>query len=147
MKFILTFSFMLLSCISKADDLECLSLNIYHEARGESTQGWLAVAFVTMNRLNSNRFPDSICEVVYQPYQFSWTQDGISDTPDLSRFSDRQAWKYIQQFSKGFLENYENIVDPTEGSMYYHTYQINPSWSQRLNEVVQIDNHIFYKEN
>ena len=51
-------------------ELHCLSLNVYHEARGEPIQGQLAVAYVTMNRLVSGRYPDSICNVVWQDRQF-----------------------------------------------------------------------------
>ena len=50
-----------------------MALNIYHEARGESIEGQYAIAHVTLNRVASTKWPDSICDVVYQPYQFSWT--------------------------------------------------------------------------
>lgn len=129
-----------------SDPTLCLSLNIYHEARGESTEGWLAVAFVSINRMNDQRFPNDLCGVIYQSRQFSWTHDGISDTPDLSQYADRQAWKYIQQFSKGFLENYENIVDPTEGSLYYHSNKVTPYWSDHFRRVIVIGDHVFYSE-
>ena len=56
----------------------CLALNIYHEARGERVEGQIAVAHVTMNRVNHEKWPSTICEVVYQPKQFSWTHDKCS---------------------------------------------------------------------
>lgn len=125
---------------------DCLALNIYHEARGEGIEGWLAVAFVTVNRKYSDRFPDSICEVVYDKYQFSWTHDNIPDEPDLTRYADKKAWGYISEFAKGFLENYDYIVDPTNGSLYYHTHKVAPYWKQHFTEVATIGSHIFYKE-
>ena len=73
----------------------CLATNIYHEARGESYAGKVAVANVTMNRVTSPKFPNTICDVVYQAQtkenwkgntvpkrnkcQFSWYCDGKSD--------------------------------------------------------------------
>src|SRR5690554_1426460 len=85
---------------------ECLALNLFFEVRDEPMGSWLAVAFVTINRVIDPRFPDTICEVVWEPKQFSWTHDGKSDVPDVSKYPDRKAWEYIKQFTKGFLENY-----------------------------------------
>ena len=146
-----TFTFLIMFIISNLavasdQEVECLALNIYHEARGEGIEGWLAVAFVTVNRKYSGRFPDSICEVVYDSYQFSWTHDNIPDDPILEKYADRKAWEYIQWFAKGFFENYDNIVDPTEGSLYYHTHQVAPYWKNHFTEVATIGNHIFYTE-
>ena len=33
------------------EEVACLAINIYHEARGESSEGKIAVAFVTLNRV------------------------------------------------------------------------------------------------
>lgn len=51
---------------------KCLALNIYHESRSESLQGQIAVAQVTINRVAHDHWPSTICEVVYDPMQFSW---------------------------------------------------------------------------
>ena len=79
-----------------ANALMCMALNIYHEARNESTMGQLAVGQVVMNRVYDDRFPDNVCSVVKEgkPYnghpirnrcQFSWYCDGLSDTPRNSK--------------------------------------------------------------
>ena len=47
-------------------ELDCLALNIYHEARGETYQGKVAVANVTLNRVAHSKYPDSVCGVVRQ---------------------------------------------------------------------------------
>ena len=44
----------------------CLAENIYFEARNQGTAGWMAVANVTINRRNDSRFPNTICDVVYE---------------------------------------------------------------------------------
>ncbi len=53
----------------------CGAQNVYHESRGEPDLGMIAVAQVVQNRIKSTRFPDTVCEVVYQDKQFSWVND------------------------------------------------------------------------
>ena len=60
-------------------ELGCLVANSYHEARGEDALGQAAVAHVTLNRVRSPAYPDSVCGVVWQSGQFSWAGDGRSD--------------------------------------------------------------------
>src|ERR671916_33370 len=55
---------------------DCLASAIYFEARGEPIKGQLAVAEVVLNRVASKKYPDSICAVVKQPWQFSFVKDG-----------------------------------------------------------------------
>jgi len=58
---------------SKHREMICLAENIYFEARAESVEGKAAVANVTRNRVESDRFPNTYCEVVYQgPVRESW---------------------------------------------------------------------------
>lgn len=123
----------------------CLALNLYHESRGESIESWVAIAFVTINRVIDDRFPDDICSVVWEPYQFSWTHDGISDIPDTSKYADKKAWEYIQEFSKGFLENFDYIEDPTGGALYYHADYVEPYWKDSFAYVGVIGRHLFYR--
>jgi N-acetylmuramoyl-L-alanine amidase len=65
--------------------LMCMALNIFFEARSEPIQGQIAVAEVTLNRVASDDYPNTICEVVLQENsqgcQFSWWCDGKSDLP------------------------------------------------------------------
>lgn len=60
------------------EELKCLTENVYHEARGEPIGGRYAVIFATLERVlnkKSKEFPKTICGVVHQPWQFSWTKD------------------------------------------------------------------------
>jgi len=103
-------------------EIECLAQNIYHEARSESTAGRMAVALVTLNRVNDKRFPDSICGVVkqtkYYPSgnidlhscQFSWYCDGKPDT-----IRDEKCYKDILLIAE-VMYTYET-EDFTEGSL------------------------------
>ena len=53
--------------------LLCLSMNVFHEAKNQSVEGQIAVAEVVMNRVADTRYPNTVCEVVYQgPTRESW---------------------------------------------------------------------------
>jgi len=117
----------------------CLVHNIYFEARGESSLGQRAVAWVTLNRMFDEQFPNTICEVVWESRQFSWTHDGKSDTPD-----DAEALALAESMAEEVLRNYLDKLDPTENSLYFHATSSKPTWRKSFNRVVQIDKHIFY---
>ena len=119
---------------------ECLALNVYFESRGESQVGQEAVAWVTLNRVASGKFPDTICGVVWEDSQFSWTHDGKSDRP-----KDRAAWATAQAIAGEVLVAYGVDRDPTEGATFFHADYANPYWTESVEQVVQIDQHIFYK--
>lgn len=126
----------------ESKQLECLALNVYFESRGESELAQKAVAWVTLNRVDHPKFPKTICKVVWQDSQFSWTRDGKVDVP-----KDHQAWqeaKYVA--SKVIDEHRKNLYDPTEGSIMFHESSIKPYWRVRYEVTSRIDNHIFYKD-
>ena len=117
-------------------DLKCLADNIYHEARSEGFIGMLAVANVTLNRVTTEGFPDTVCAVVYQPNQFSWT--------NLHRqIHEYSAYQQAMAIARYAIETTEDI---TNGALFFHTTNLRrPRWSQGLEEKI-IGNHIFYKE-
>ena len=123
--------------------LVCLALNIYHEARDQSTAGQLAVAQVTVNRVDSKHYPDTVCDVVYQKGKsicaFSWTCDGASDTPH-----EDKAWGKSMMLAGMMLDD-NNTIDVVNGATHYHTTEVNPYWADGLRVVKQVGDHIFYK--
>ena len=139
------------------EETECLATNIYFEARGESYEGQKAVAFVTLNRVDSNKFPNDICSVVYQAKhsdwwaehkdrlvpirnkcQFSWYCDGKSDR--IRNSSDYQRlYTLAAEVITGRHE------DNTEGALWYHANYVRPDWRLAYAKTVDIDDHIFYK--
>ncbi len=131
------------------DDLHCLALNIYHEARGEPHEGQLAVAYVTMNRMVSHRYPNSVCGVVWQRKQFSWTHDGRSDRP-----RDKRAWRRSQRIASYIYNNYfrfmqitKGAMDVTRGALYYYAPRLaNPKWAKFKVATAQIGAHLFLKD-
>jgi len=129
------------STISRADDdITCLAKNIYFEARDQTREGRYAVAMVTLNRVMDNRFPNDICEVVYQRNQFSWYWDGKSDTP-----YEKDAWEEAVYVAKAIIMAYPNLYDPTYGSLFYKRYDVHSNYFNRLTPVVSIGEHRFYK--
>jgi len=119
-------------------DIECLALTIYFEARGEPQEGKIAVAFVVLNRVKSKKFPSSICDVVFDRCQFSWTCDKISNIP-----KNKHAWNKSKQLATDILAH--KYKDNTKGAQFFHKKTITPKWAKSLTLTTVIDNHKFYK--
>jgi len=140
------------------ESIECMALNIYHESRNQTLGGRLAVGYVTLNRVESNKYPDTICGVVKQAKinkwflerhnkkvparnkcQFSWYCDGKSDQP-----LESNAWEEAYLLAIHVINMYDVISDPTKGSIMYHSTKVNPYWTDAYKYQVTIDDHIFY---
>lgn len=118
--------------------LYCMMKNIYHEARGEPIKGQIAVANVTMNRVAHSRFPNSVCEVVFQRKQFSWTLSKAKVNKQDIQFSD-----VIYTIALKAVTG--RLVDYTGGATHFHTKAINPYWADSKVYLNTIGNHVFYK--
>ena len=130
-------------------EIACLAENIYFEAAYEPEVGQLAVAFVTMNRVNSGKFADTICGVVKQKIgstcQFSWWCEpkpyAMSTNQVLTR-TNNQLYNRIEDMAVNFYLNHDRMKDPSKGALYYHADYVNPGW--KLAKNIQIGRHIFY---
>jgi spore germination cell wall hydrolase CwlJ-like protein len=122
--------------------VDCLAENIYFEAGYEPADGKKAVALVTMNRTQDERFPKDICSVVKQKVnstcQFSWYCEG------KKQIANYYAYNEAKKVALLVYANYENLRDITNGALYYHADYVNPRW--KLEKTVVIGRHIFYKE-
>ena len=131
----------------RTKQLDCLTKNIYNEAGNEPFEGKVAVAQVTMNRVEDGRFGKDVCGVVYQRNviyekvicQFSWAcMPGVRNRPiqsSLYKESEEVAKKVL-------LENFR--LPSLTSAMYYHADYVNPGWGKP--KLTQIGRHIFYKE-
>jgi spore germination cell wall hydrolase CwlJ-like protein len=54
-----------------ARDKECMTRAMFFESHRSSRDGMVAVGTVVMNRVNSPRYPDTVCGVVGQKNQFA----------------------------------------------------------------------------
>lgn len=114
--------------------MNCLARNIYHEARGESYKGKLAVAQVVLNRAKHPDFPDSVCGVVYDKGQFSWTKKP-------SKIRDKEAWQESQRIAQGLLDG------SIEGIKGFNAVYFHAKWTTfkfKVKKVTTIGNHVFY---
>ena len=126
--------------------LDCLAMNVYREAGHESFEGKVAVAQVTLNRVNSNKFPRDVCAVVYQKSrftervicQFSW----YCDSKHRNRPVDDEAYEESYKVAKMvFLEDFR--LESIKDALYYHADYVNPNW--KLKRITKIGTHIFYE--
>lgn len=121
------------------EQANCIAVAVYHEARGESLEGQLAVARVIMNRAASGQYPTTWCGVVKQPWQFSFVRNGYMPSVD----ENSQAWRNALGITRLAINNAVQSV-PTD-CLWYHANYVSPSWGRRLTRVSQIGAHIFYR--
>ncbi|MBN1238724.1 MAG: cell wall hydrolase [Gammaproteobacteria bacterium] len=125
------------------EELRCMALSLYWEARSEGEEGMIAVGSVVLNRVASSDFPNSVCAVVFQggetpPCQFSWWCDGKSDTP-----REAELWRIAQQVASRLLSNAES--DPTGGALFFHSADIDVPWRVPRERTARIRNHVYYR--
>ncbi|MFO7286878.1 MAG: cell wall hydrolase [Gammaproteobacteria bacterium] len=125
------------------EERRCLALTMYFEARSEGLEGMRAVGAVVLNRVESDLFPSTICEVVHQggetpPCQFSWWCDGKSDVP-----RDRAQWELALRVAAEMLE--DRGEDPTGGALFFHRSGIPMPWNVERTRTVEIHGHVYYR--
>lgn len=128
--------------IQNREETHCLAHNIYFEGRGESVQGQLGIGLVTLNRVRDRDYPNTVCKVVWQHRQFSWTLDGKSDTP-----KDTNAYTTAYLIASSILDKDNAIRDFTSGSLMYHADYVEPYWKDHYKQTTKIGSHIFYARN
>lgn len=128
----------------------CLAENIYFEAAYEPYKGKIAVAFVTLNRVNSKHFENTICDVVKEKRgkvcQFSWY---CEEKPKAMSYgnvltnSNSSLYNDITRIAIYVYANYDRLEDPTKGALFYHADYVNPGW-RNMEKTATIGRHIFY---
>ena len=130
------------------EELNCMASNIYFEASTQSRIGKIAVAQVTMNRVRSPEFPNSVCKVVYQGpqvpkkrklCQFSWYCDG---KPDVVR--NKRVWRECVYIAKHVILG--GVPDITLKSTHYHANYVKPWWAKKMKLTMRLGDHIFYRQ-
>lgn len=143
--------------------IQCLTENVYHEARGEIDEGKLAVALVTLGRtlsLGAEKFPKDVCGVVYQARQFSWTADeNLLKRPiDAKRFETIRTL-LVEKLKGRKIPEAVTILSMMLGMPVDTLYYKRTDWTLEsgrlkkgsheffasLEEVTTIGNHTFYR--
>ncbi len=123
---------------------ECLTQALYFEARGERAEGLFAVAEVILNRVDSARYPDTVCDVINQgtgrkyACQFTYTCDGLPE-----HVKEPKAWQRVGKVAKVMLRGAPRVL--TDGALYYHASRVSPSWSMTKALTNTIGDHHFYR--
>jgi spore germination cell wall hydrolase CwlJ-like protein len=120
------------------EEIDCLSKNIYFEARDQPISGQFAVAEVVINRTKTGEFPEDICKVIKQKKkrkcQFSWYCDGKADV-----MLEKRAATLAKYIAVTVLEKPTNY---SKGALYYHANYVAPNWGKK--KVATIGDHVFY---
>lgn len=120
-------------------DVFCLAKNMYHEAKGEGQIGMMAVAQVTLNRLKTGIWGNTVCDVVMSPYQFSWTLK-----KDIKwKHPKGEHWENAKAMAENVLKKGARLKT-LSNALYFHATYVNPRWASQRYMVSQIGNHIFY---
>ena len=126
--------------------LECLTLNVFNEAGNEIFEGKVAVAQVTLNRVDHPKFPSDVCKVVYEKNvfmekvvcQFSWYC--------LKPIKvDKNSESYKESYAaakKVLLEGFR--LDSLKDAIFYHADYVKPNWPYK--NINKIGTHIFYSD-
>lgn len=125
------------------EELECLALALYWEARGDGRRSMTAVGWTVLNRIDSPKFPATACAVVRQggenpPCQFSWWCDGKSDRP-----RNKESWERVHELAAELLR--DPPPDPTKGALYFHHKKSRPYWAKTMKKTATIGSHVFYR--
>ena len=127
-----------INCTSRQSSYNCLLCNCYFETRGEPLVGKIAVAKTVLSRMDSNEFPDTACGVVFQPSQFSWTNDSYRNTVKVSKPEDQAALQQCRDAANTALDEGPN------GLLYfYNPRKVTPSWARKMRNCGRAGEHVF----
>jgi spore germination cell wall hydrolase CwlJ-like protein len=120
-------------------DVFCLAKNIFHEAGVEDELGKYAVAQVTLNRMKNPKYPTTVCDVVMDPWQFSWANDRSIRWTRPKGSSWNESLKIAENV---LIRGYR--VRGLERANYYHADYVKPKWKKPEAKIAQVGTHIFY---
>ncbi len=125
-------------------DFLTLARTIYGEARGETLDGKIAVAWVIKNRAaEGGWWGANIMDVCLKPRQFScW--DDHNRASMMSATENTPMFKDCLYAAIAVLGGH--IQDPTSGSCHYAVVGTNPKWAEGKTPVCTIGAHEFWND-
>jgi N-acetylmuramoyl-L-alanine amidase len=124
-----------------ASAIFCLALNVFYETRGSSKFDQEAVAAVAINRAQEEH--QSVCHVIKEPHQFSWTSRHTLSVPKLPNKVERKSWNNALKvartvlYSKSIQERFANVT-------YYHTHYVQPRWDRHMRVAFVTNAHTYF---
>ena len=125
-------------------DYDCLHENIFFEARNQPPFGMAMVGIVTIKRSQSPEFAHTICGVVHESHQFSWTlkKHKVNHKDKI----EEAAWVFTGLIAQNLLIGYDSLDNQYHGVVYYHSTKVHPSWARHLKKEFVIGDHVFYSK-
>lgn len=117
---------------------KCLTEAVYYEARNDTEQGQQAVADVVLNRVEHKAYPNSVCKVVYQKGQFSWS----ANKPAVK---EKEAWETIEKLTERKLKRQYALVreDVTSGATHFQKSEKGWKGTIKIGKIGK--HHIFFR--
>lgn len=135
----------------KQDDVVCLALNIYHEARGSTEEDQIASSYVVFNRYEDNGYPltlgrneRSICNIVFDRWQFCWTNNDVIPLP-----KEKGTWKKAQTLAMELYTNPKHKELAKKFALQHYvvtplvTQNGRPKWIDKRTMTVEIGAHSY----
>ena len=96
----------------------------------------VGVAQITLNRLLIKyRGKTSLCHVVHDPNQFSWTKV-------RQKFPQGKSWKQARHVAEAVLNGLR--IQGLEQTLYFSRRTLKPRWSQKMVISLLINNHHYW---
>lgn len=130
--------------VSGGPQWRCLAEALYFEARGETVKGMSAVAEVILNRVDTKRFPNTVCGVINQgtgrkfACQFTYTCDGRAEV-----IAEPKAWDMVGKIARYMIDGAPRTL--TNGATHYHTLSVRPNWASVYTRTTTVGYHRFYR--
>ncbi len=123
-----------------SDDVLCLAVAIYHEARSEPLEGQRAVASVILQRAAvSDRWGETPCTVVI-PVQFSF----LDENGDFEKITDLESWDVAYRVAREMKA--QGPLPELKDADHYHTTGVDPTWNKQMDHINTIGDHIFWRD-
>src|SRR5574343_168424 len=129
-------------------EYRCLLRNVWWESQGEDLLGQMYVAKSTLNRVRGEKHPHSVCTVVYQRKQYSWTHQIPKSKQIVKPQTELEKSTFKQVEFASFISIWADRlgIDFTDNSKYYHSTRVTPKWDySKLVKTRVVGNHVFYR--
>jgi N-acetylmuramoyl-L-alanine amidase len=126
--------------------LVCLALTIFNESRGEPIKGQYGVALVTMNRIESSKYPDTPCAVVFEKGEYQWaprskSQRTLWKLKRRAEKKDDKSWSRSVKIAHQVIRG--QVKDWTRGALYFNHKKKGRKYKTKVRAQV-VGRHIFY---